>query len=133
MIPFCICSLHLIFKAVKPGSKVVYLLFLATNWLSSFNSNDCLMTNNLLWSLPIKVFGSLEYIYTWRIVSGKHSEIKICRKVLLKETQIVTLTLLQPQPWIILPFHICQSVSYNLESFSYSSPRIKIMEVFGHH
>ena len=56
-------------------------------------------------------------------------EIKVYRKVLLKETQIITLTLLQPEPWIILPFHICQSISYNLETFSYSSPRIKIIEV----
>ena len=59
MIPFCICSLHLIFKAVKPGSKVVYLLFLAINWLSSFNSNDCLMTNNPLSSLPISQLHSI--------------------------------------------------------------------------
>lgn len=64
MIPSCICSLHLEFKAIKPGSKVVHLLFQATEF-SSFNSNDYVVTNSthLPHKFPLRIWALGIHLY----------------------------------------------------------------------
>lgn len=61
--------------------------------------------------------------------------ISICRKLLLRSLDC-SLTLLQPksEPWVILPFPICQFISYNLKISFFPYPHEwKIIKLLGYH
>lgn len=137
MIPSYICSLHLEFKAIKPGSKVVHLLFQATK-LSSFNSNNYVVTNNtpLPHKSPLRILG----LRNTFIHGGWWVEnilgIRKGRKVPVKETQIVTLSLPQPESLTLDNFTLFQMSVHFLQLENLlpsSSPWIKIIKMFGDH
>lgn len=137
MIPSCICSLHLEFKAIKPGSKVVHLLFPATK-LSSFNSSDDVVTNNT--SLPHKSPVRILDLWNTFILGAWWVEnilgIRICRKVLVKETQVVIFTLPQPKSLTLGYLTFFQMSVHFLQPeklLSSSSPWTKMIKIFGHH